>query len=434
MYPYQNIIRPLAVGNINLSGRVVMPPIATYLAEEDGRINQKVLDYYSARAKNSHIALLYTEHMYIEESGRCKPRQIGIDSDDKTEGLARLVELIHNEYTLAACQINYAGEPDSLSAADIHRLTGRFAEAALRAKKAGYDMVEIHSAHGYLLNQFYSPLTNHRTDAYGGSLENRLRFLGEVIAAVRAAVGPDYPLSVRLGGCDYMEGGSSLEDAAAAAKMTQAAGIDLLSLTGGMCRYTREGHDEPGYFKDLSLAVKAAVSMPVLLAGGVKTLAQADALLAEGAADLIGVGREMLKNASWEMTPEMIEAKRLRAIEAPHHNCAQTVLMAFEKRTGMPAETAYKLAVNFGGGMKIKDTCGAFTGGLMVLGLLGSNDPEVPEEYARRMKANHHETLNCGKLLEMNEALGREKKPHCDALVYESIEILEDLLRERGLL
>ena len=166
--------------------------------------------------------------------------------------------------------------------------------------QAGYDGAEIHAAHGYLLNQFYSPLTNHRSDAYGGTLENRLRLLREVIRAVRKAVGPEYPLSVLLGGCDYAEGGNTIRDAAVAAKILCGEDIQLLSISGGMNRYTLPGHTEPGYFAEMSRAVKQAASVPVMVAGGVRTLADAQRLVEEGAADLIGVGRMLMKDPDWE--------------------------------------------------------------------------------------------------------------------------------------
>ncbi len=187
-----------------------------------------------------------------------------------------------------------------MTAEQIRETVSWFAQAALRAKKAGYDGVEIHSAHGYLLNQFYSPLTNFRTDEYGcQSIENRTRFHAEVIAAVREAVGEDYPVAIRLGGCDYAEGGSTMEDCVAACRIFEACGVDLIDLTGGLFGYVRPDCTEPGYFKDMTVAVKKAVQIPVLLTGGVTTAAEAEALLEADCADLIGVGRAIYSNAHW---------------------------------------------------------------------------------------------------------------------------------------
>lgn len=320
----------LQVGTMELDGRIVMPPLGTYKCTEDGKVTDEILEHYAARAQNPHVSMIITEHSYIALQGKAKARQLSVSSDDDLEGLERLVAVIHKNGVKAMCQLNHAGsaalsevcgqqavapspvllptkpamgddtEPAELAQPQIRQIVRWFAEAAARAVQAGYDAVEIHSAHAYLLNQFYSPLTNKRTDAYGGSLENRLRIHREVIAAVREAVGTAYPVAIRLGGCDYTEGGSTIEDAVYAARVFEEAGVDLIDVSGGMCRYTVPGRTEPGYFRDLSEAVKRAVALPVLLTGGVKTRDDAEKLLQEGAADLIGVGRALFKDAAWE--------------------------------------------------------------------------------------------------------------------------------------
>ena len=129
---------------------------------------------------------------------------------------------------------------------------------------------------------------------------NRLRFHCEVIRAVREAVGEGYPVLLRLGACDYMEGGNTIGDAAQAAAILEQAGVDAIDVSGGMCRYTRTGHEEPGYFRDSGEAIRKAVSVPVILTGGVKTLSDAETLLSDGVCNLVGVGRALLANADWE--------------------------------------------------------------------------------------------------------------------------------------
>jgi 2,4-dienoyl-CoA reductase-like NADH-dependent reductase (Old Yellow Enzyme family) len=201
-----------------------------------------------------------------------------------------------------------------MSADDIARLPELFSAAARRAHAAGFDGVEIHAAHGYLLDQFLSPLTNLRKDAYGGSLENRARLLVEVLQAVRAELPSGYPVSVRLGGCDYMPGGSTIDDAVAFARMVEAAGAGLISVSGGMCYYGRPGHeDTPGWFADSSAPIRAGVGVPVLLAGGIKTGVQAESLLEQGACDLAGIGRAILNRPAWARR----ETTKLRAANAP---------------------------------------------------------------------------------------------------------------------
>ena len=160
--------------------------------------------------------------------------------------------------------------------------------------------MESHSAHSYLLNQFYSPDFNHRSDAYGGSPENRIRIHLEVIHAVRQAVGADYPVLLRLGTCDYAEGGATIQDAIAACVAFEQAGVDLLDISGGAQGYTVKGREGvQGYFAPETTAIKQAVGIPVLLTGGITEPAAAEQLLSDGAADLIGVGRAILKNSHW---------------------------------------------------------------------------------------------------------------------------------------
>lgn len=228
----QRINEKIRIGNMELNGRIMMPSVATYQCDEDGLVTEKVCDYYAQRAKNPYVGLIITEHSYVSEQGKAKKHQMSIASDDCIPGLRNLVDAIHQNGAKVFAQLNHAGSaspedvingkavapssvilpvepsigngalPLELTEKDISQIVIQFAESAIRAKEAGYDGVEIHSAHAYLLNQFYSPLTNHRSDEYGGSLINRLKIHREVIQAVRKAVGDDYPISVRIGGCD----------------------------------------------------------------------------------------------------------------------------------------------------------------------------------------------------------------------------------------
>ncbi len=326
------IKQSIQVGTMELNSRIIMPPVATYQSTEDGKVTDTMLDYYGERAKSGNLGMIITEHSYIMKQGKAKAKQLSISSDDDIDGLRKLTDVIYQNGTKAMVQLNHAGSaapssvtglkavsasrivlpstpmmgdgtaPDELTKRQIAEIVECFAKAAVRAKESGYDGIEIHSAHAYLLNQFYSPLTNHRNDEYGGTLDNRLRLHREVIEAVRDAVGNNYPISVRLGGCDYMDGGSTIEDSVYAAKVLEKAGVDMINVSGGMCRYSRKGHTEPGYFQDMSSAIKKAVTIPVMLTGGVKTKDDAEKLLKSGAADLIGVGRELLKNPHWADT------------------------------------------------------------------------------------------------------------------------------------
>lgn len=317
---------PIMIGQLSLTNRLVMPPMATAKAAEDDSVADEACSYYEERAKYSRIGLIITEHSYVHIQGKAHPGQVSMAADEMIPGFQRLTDCIHKEGVKVFAQISHAGSaalskitgqppagpsavwhpkqkeelPMEMTAQQIHEVTVWFAQAALRAKQAGFDGVEIHSAHGYLLNQFFSPLANHRTDEYGAqSVENRTRFHREVIQAVRQVVGDAFPIAMRLGGCDYEAGGSTVDDCVEACRIFEENGVDLLDLTGGMNGFVRPGHSEPGYFRDMSIPVKQTVKIPVLLTGGITTPAQAENLIAEGCADMIGVGRAVFKDAHW---------------------------------------------------------------------------------------------------------------------------------------
>lgn len=323
---------PLTVSGLKLRNRLVLPPMATSKANPDGSITDDLLAYYDEKSRGGALGLAITEHFYVSEQGRNRVGQPSVADDAMMDGLAALVGVFHRNQVPAVVQISHAGaasvepEKELVGASDVPNptATGRvprpltteevadiprqFAEAARRVREAGFDGVELHSAHGYLLNQFFSPITNVRTDGYGGSLENRIRLHLDVIRAVQDEVGHDFPLLLRLGAADYMEGGTVVEDSVTAALRFEEAGVDVLDITGGLTGYVRPGLEDPGYFAELSAPIKAAVSVPVILTGGVTQADQAERLLAQGVADLIGVGRAMLRDSAWaanalRMTP-----------------------------------------------------------------------------------------------------------------------------------
>ena len=189
--------------------------------------------------------------------------------------------------------------PRELTEKEINEVIESFKDAALRVKNAGFDGVEIHSAHGYLLNQFFSPLSNKRIDQYGGDVLGRIKIHLEIIKAVRNAVGDSYPILLRLGASDYMEGGSTIEDSKIAALAFEKAGVDILDISGGFCGYTVPGSKVQGYFSSLTEGIKEVVSIPVILTGGITEAQAAEKLLLEGKADLIGVGRAIYKDSKW---------------------------------------------------------------------------------------------------------------------------------------
>ena len=316
---------PIQVNQLELKNRLVMPPMATSKASDDGKVTKQICDYYHEKSTGGYIGLIITEHSYVSQEGKASKGQMAIACDEDIEGLRQLTECVHKNGSKVMAQISHSGGatkseitgmpvlgpsqvkmprsnaiPVEMSLADIGKVVNDFAAAAERTKKAGFDGVEIHSAHGYLLNQFYSPLTNRRTDSYcGQTIHGRLKLHLEIIHAVRDTVGREYPIALRLGACDYMEGGTTLQDSVLAAPILEQAGIDLLDISGGLCGYIRPGATEQGYFSELSEAVKKVVKIPVLLTGGIVDVNMAQWLLEHGKGDLIGVGRAILKDSLW---------------------------------------------------------------------------------------------------------------------------------------
>ncbi|MDO4355776.1 MAG: NADH:flavin oxidoreductase [Clostridia bacterium] len=316
---------PIKIGKLEVKNRLVMPPMATAKASETGAVTQALCDYYDEKSSGGYIGLVITEHLFVSVEGKAGKGQLSIATDEDISGLERLTRIIHKNGSKVMAQISHAGgaakkeitgktvmgassvemprtktQPVEMDRQDILKVIEDFAAAALRAQQAGFDGVEIHSAHGYLLNQFYSPLTNKRTDEYNAdTLSSRLKLHTEIIKRVRNLVGQDYPIAVRLGACDYIEGGSTLCDGVEAATILEQAGVDLLDISGGFCGYIRPGAREQGYFSELTEPIKKATAIPVILTGGITDATVAEALLLENKADLIGVGRAILKDSLW---------------------------------------------------------------------------------------------------------------------------------------
>lgn len=327
------LLKDLKTRNLNLSNRLIMPPMATSKAEIDGKVSKSVLDYYKEKSHGGYISLIIIEHSFISQEGKASHQQLSVADDNVVAGLKELSDIIHRNGSKAVMQLNHAGSaastevtgaevvgptavanprrgttPVELSKEGIKGVVQAFKAAALRVKEAGFDGVEIHSAHGYLLNQFFSPLTNKRSDEYGGDVKNRIRIHLEIITAVREAVGEKFPVFLRLGACDYMEGGTTIEDSKIAVQEFEKAGVDIIDITGGFCGYIVPGNNEQGYFSPLTEEIKKVVSIPIILTGGITDVQAAEKLLEEGKADLIGVGRAIYKDSQWAQ--RAIEALR----------------------------------------------------------------------------------------------------------------------------
>lgn len=327
------LAQPLQIRGLTMPSRVVMAPMASKKATEDGRMTDDLVEYYSRRARAGGLGAIIVEHAFVEAIGRHAPNQLDATTDDAVGELAMLAETIHapGTGTLALCQISHAGSialpadltgglvapsalihpgrrrsgntgivPHALTREEIAGIVDSFAQAARRVACAGFDGVEVHGAHGYLLDEFFSPLTNLRGDEYGvRTVADRIRLTCEVVAAVRKAIGEDHILAVRVGPCDYAAGGATVADGVEAAPMLEEAGADIVDVSGGMYNFSTHTLLPPGFFRDSSGPIRQAVRVPVLTAGGVHEPQEAEWLLQTGACDLVGVGRSLMRQPAW---------------------------------------------------------------------------------------------------------------------------------------
>ena len=315
------ITDPLIVRNLRLKNRLVLPPMQTGLASERGEVTERLLEHYTRRANGPGLIII--EHSYVSKEGQLSQNQLGIHDDSLVVGLTKLVESVHKSEVPIAIQINHAGRlagskitgtppvapspvpaseqaetPQELSAQGIKIIAERFAEGAGRAVRAGFDAVEIHGAHGFLLNQFLSPLANRRTDEYGKDLEGRMRFPLEIVRKVRAEVG-NLPLLYRLGADDLRPDGLTLADSKKVAVRLASEGIDILDVSGGLSGSRPPGTKGEGYLVHLAEGIKSVVEIPVIAVGGIVTATFADSIVRDGRADLVAVGRAMLNDPDW---------------------------------------------------------------------------------------------------------------------------------------
>ncbi len=320
------LLAPLEVKGLTLRNRIVMPPMQTGRATVKGAVTNRLVNFYVRRS--TALGLLIVEHCYISPSGKLSPKQLGIYDDDLISGLERLSSQIHAAGTPVVVQITHAGgvankkiigaEPAGPSAtrktreltkSEIDALVEDFAVAAERAIKAGFDGVDLHGAHGYLLNQFFSPLLNKRRDEYGGSLENRMRFPLMVVEEVRKRI-KGRLLLYRLGADDLAPHGTQIENSVAFAVKLEQHGVDIIDVSGGFCgSEPKQLRNVKGYFIPQAYEIKKAVGAPVIGVGGITKAEYADTLIRDGKVDLVAIGRALWKDPKWaEKAVEALKA------------------------------------------------------------------------------------------------------------------------------
>ncbi len=357
---YHHLFSPITIGTLKLENRAVMPAMGTAYANMDNTPNDRLVQYLARRAKGG-TGLIITEVTAVTPRGKGFPNELGIWNDDFIGPLSRIPQAIHRQGGKAAIQLHHAGRetfkeaagglPEAPSAIPsvilgqpceemsidrINEVIEAFASATLRARAAGFDAVEIHSAHGYLLNQFLSPFSNQRQDVYGGSEENRSRFVLEVVSASRKAVGQDFPIIVRVSADELIRGGFDLEFMKRLAPQLVNAGADALHISVGV--YSTPGSlsiasmdTPPGFNLFRARAIKALVNVPVIGVGRICDPELAEQALERGDADLISFGRQHLTDPDFISKARSGNLDDIRQCVACNQGCIER--LSFEMKS-----------------------------------------------------------------------------------------------------
>jgi len=325
------LFEPLKLRDVELRNRIVVSPMCQY-SSEDGFANDWHLVHLGSRAVG-RASLVFTEATAVVAEGRISPQDLGIWKDEHVEMLSRIVRFIETQGVMAGMQLAHAGfkastsapwkggkevevkdggwrpvyapspvlfadgyvTPTAIDKAGIKRVSDAFAAAAKRALAAGFKVLEIHAAHGYLLHEFLSPLTNHRDDEYGGSLENRTRFARETVEAIRRVWPERLPLFMRISTTDWVEGGWTPEESVELAKMVKPLGVDLMDCSSGGVSVKQKIPVGPGYQVPFARKVKHEAGMPTGAVGMITSASQAEEILADEAADIVLLARQFLR-------------------------------------------------------------------------------------------------------------------------------------------
>ena len=356
------LFAPLRLGPLALRNRIMVSPMCQYSAVDGSPVDWHLIHLGSLAI--SGAGLLCLEATGVSEEGRITPGCLGLYSDDNQAALQRLIGGLRSVSVIPlAIQLSHAGRkassrapweggqliapadggwlpmapsaipqkpeepaPQAMSAADIQGVVAAFAQAARRTREVGLDAIELHMAHGYLLHQFLSPLSNRRDDAYGGSLENRMRLPLEVFRAVADAAGAGIPVGVRLSATDWIEGGWDIEQTVEVAKRLEALGCAFLDISSGGVWYQQKIPVAPGYQVPFAARVKREVGIPVVTVGLITEPAQAEEIVARGDADMVALARAFMRDPRWpwraaaELGGTVVPPKQLLRSLAPGHS------------------------------------------------------------------------------------------------------------------
>ena len=320
------LFEPSEINGLKLENRFVRSATWEGMATEDGACTQKLINLMAELARGG-VGLIISSHSYVQKVGQSGAGQLGIHNDDMIPGLQKMTDAVHNHRGKIISQLNHAGffgnaklsgqtpmAPSNvegiaegarkeLTKENIQGIIAAFAAAAKRAQTAGFDGVQIHGAHGFLLSSFISPMFNHRTDEYGGSIENRARMPLEVLQAVREAVGSDYPVLIKMNCKEFTDNALMPEDFVQAGKMLADAGIDAIEVSGGLpisakTRPSQLGinkEEKEAYFQEEAKALRKETDVALILVGGNRSFHVAQRLVDEGVADYISMSRPLIR-------------------------------------------------------------------------------------------------------------------------------------------
>jgi 2,4-dienoyl-CoA reductase-like NADH-dependent reductase (Old Yellow Enzyme family)/thioredoxin reductase len=328
---FPRLFEPGYIGNIKLKNRIIKAPQHTGLANPDGSITDRLLRYYKEVAQGG-CAMIVAEYAWVDNLySRASPCQLGISRMDHVPGLSLLADTIKAQGVVAGIQISHAGRqrfileqpkaasdvpwpeitamgcpiPEPMTIDEIKGVVTAFGQAAKRAQMAGFDMVEIHACHGYLISNFLSPYSNKRTDWYGGEFENRIRLLLNIIREIRAQVGQDFPVVCRLSCTDYEPDGYGIEETVELAKRLEILGVAAIHMSGGIHHTTIHEVSPMGMSLAHNVwgaeAAKKAISIPVVASGSINLPDLAESILEEGKGDFIGLGRPLWADSQWPL-------------------------------------------------------------------------------------------------------------------------------------
>lgn len=310
----------IKIRDMKLKNRIVMPPMCMYSSDNDGKANSWHFVHYATRAIGG-AGLIIVEATAVESRGRISDRDLGIWNDSQIEGLKKIVEETKKHGAKISIQLGHAGRkceakseniigpspiaydekyrvPDEMTKEDINEVIHAFRKGAERAQIAGFDAIEIHGAHGYLINEFLSPLSNKRNDEYGGSIENRARFLKEIIKSVREVWPADKPIILRVSAEDYIEEGNHDIDTAEIINLVKDEGIDIVNVSSGAVAPANI-NVYPGYQIKYAETIKNNTGLYTMAGGLVTEATMAEEIIQNERADLVFIGRELLRNPYW---------------------------------------------------------------------------------------------------------------------------------------